>query len=117
MGTLDDAALPDGTYEVRAHLRDGAGNERTADRRRDGSPMLVSLPARAATRIVLAERRRCKRRRGGRPRCVPDRGPIRGNGTTIRGELRAGDRPLAQSPIVVLSTRRAAAGRCRVRRR
>ena len=38
VGRLDDAALPDGTYEVRAHLRDGAGNERTADRRRDGSP-------------------------------------------------------------------------------
>ncbi len=103
VGTLDDAALPDGVYEIRAHLRDGAGNERTADRRRDGSPMLVSLPARAATRIVLAERMRCKRRRGGRPRCVPDRGPIRGNGNTIRGELLAGNRPLAQAPIVVMS--------------
>jgi hypothetical protein len=45
VGTLDDAALPDGVYEIRAHLRDGAGNERTADRRSDGSPMLVSLPA------------------------------------------------------------------------
>ena len=93
VGRLDDAALPDGTYEVRAHLRDGAGNERTADRRRDGSPMLVSLPARAATRIVLGARRRCKRQRGGRVRCTPDRGPVRGNGVTLRGELRAGGPP------------------------
>ena len=105
VGRLDDAALPDGTYEVRAHLRDGAGNERTADRRRDGSPMLVSLPARAATRIVLGERRRCKRRRGGRS-LHADRGPVRGNGITIRGELRAGDRPLVRSPIVVLTAPR-----------
>ena len=106
MGRLDDAALPDGTYEVRAHLRDGAGNERTADRRRDGSPMLVSLPARAVTRIVLGERRRCKRLRGGRARCTRDRGPVRGNGVTVRGELRAGDRPLVHSPIVVLTAPR-----------
>ena len=94
VGTLDDASLPDGVYEIRAHLRDGAGNERMADWRRDGSPMLESLPARAATRIVLAERMRCKRRRGGRLCCVPDRGPIRGNGNTIRGELLAGTAPL-----------------------
>ena len=106
VGRLDDAALPDGTYEVRAHLRDGAGNERTADRRRDGSPMLVSLPARAATRIVLGERRRCKRRARPAALRARDRGPVRGNGITVRGELRAGDRPLVHSPIVVLTAPR-----------
>ena len=80
VGRLDDAALPDGTYEVRAHLRDGAGNERTADRRRDGSPMLVSLPS---------ERRRGSCSGSGgvasaarRPRrCTPDRGPCAATGS------------------------------------
>lgn len=92
VGALDDAVLPDGTYAVRAHLRDGAGNERTVDRLRDGSPMLVSLPARAATRIVLAGRRRAR--------------PVRGNGRTVPGVLLSGERPLARAPIAVLAATR-----------
>jgi hypothetical protein len=109
---LDDASLPSGTYELRARVRDGAGNERTADRQRDGRPMLVSLPARGAATIVLEGRRRC-RRRGARPRCVTDRGSVRGNGSTVRGELRAGDRPVAHSPIAVLTAPRGGGGLAR----
>jgi hypothetical protein len=93
---LDDAALPAGVYELRAHVRDAAGNERTADKRRDGAPMRMSLPARAAARIVL-EQRTCRPRRRGRPRCA-----FR-NGKVIRGRLEGGEGPLAGAPIVVLS--------------
>ena len=34
---IDDVDLPDGAYELRAAVRDRAGNERTTDRRMDGS--------------------------------------------------------------------------------
>jgi hypothetical protein len=110
---LDDASLPSGTYELRAHVRDGAGNERTTDRRRDGAQMLVSLPARAATTISLGDRRRCKRRRRPRPRCAPNAGPVRGNSRIIHGELRVGGRPLAHSRLVVLIAPRAGGGLAR----
>jgi hypothetical protein len=84
VGALDDAALPDGTYELRAHVRDGAGNERTSTRRRDGTAATASLPARAAATIVLARRH-----------------PIRGNGKRIGGELRAGGRRIPGAAITV----------------
>jgi hypothetical protein len=108
--SLDDTSLPSGTYELRAHVRDGAGNERTADNRRDGARMLVSLPARAGATISLGARRRCRPARRGRPRCVTDRGPLRGNGRTIRGELRADGRPVAGARIAVLTAPRAGGG-------
>jgi hypothetical protein len=106
LASLDDASLPAGVYQLRAHVRDGAGNEHTTDRRRDGNPMLVTLPARAAASIVLSERRRCKRRRRARPRCARDNGPVRGNGNTVHGQLRAGDLPLPHASIVVLTAPR-----------
>jgi hypothetical protein len=112
-GALDDAVLPDGTYELRALVRDGAGNERTSDRRRDGSVMRISLPARAGARIVLERRRRCRRPRRGRPRCAREPGPVRGNGATIRGVLRAGERPLGGARIAVVATPRGGAGPAR----
>jgi hypothetical protein len=71
---VDDLALPDGLYEVRAHARDRAGNERTSDRRADGSTMQLRLPLRVRTGVVLARRglRNCRRRARGRPqRCRP----------------------------------------------
>jgi hypothetical protein len=113
-GMLDDTSLPDGTYELRAHVRDGAGNEHTAGQRRDGVPMRVSLPARAGVSIALAERRRCTRRRPGRPRCRSYGGPLRGNGKTIRGVLRAGEHPLASAPVAVLVKPRSGGGFARV---
>jgi len=110
---LDDSSLPAGTYVLRALVRDGAGNERTSDRRRDGSVMRLSLPARAGARFVLEGRRRCRRPRRGRPRCVRDRGPLRGNGATIRGTLRAGERPLGGARISVVATPRGGAAPAR----
>ena len=114
VGVLDDSALPDGVYELRAHVRDGAGNERTGDRRRDGTPMRIALPVRAASKLVLAQRRRCVRRPGGRRRCVSGQGPVHGNGHRIQGELRAGDRPVSGAPITVLAAPRSGGGFARV---
>jgi hypothetical protein len=48
---LDDEHLPDGAYEVRARAADLAGNERSTDRRSDGSSAAVTLPLRLRTRI------------------------------------------------------------------
>jgi hypothetical protein len=58
---VDDLALPDGIYELRAHARDRAGNERTGDRRRDGTPMRLRLPLRLGADVLLSTR--------GTPRC------------------------------------------------
>lgn len=48
---LDDEHLPDGAYEVRARAADLAGNERSTDRRSDGSSAAITLPLRLRTRI------------------------------------------------------------------
>ena len=58
---VDDLALPDGLYELRARARDRAGNERTGDRRGDGSRMQLRLPLRLGAGVLLSHR--------GRPRC------------------------------------------------
>jgi len=48
---IDDAALPAGTYVLRARAHDQAGNEASTDRRLDGQAMIVNLPLRVATRL------------------------------------------------------------------
>jgi hypothetical protein len=68
---VDDLSLPDGLYEVRAQARDRAGNERTGDRRADGSRMQLRLPLRLGTGVLLSSRGKpaCKRRRKPNRRC------------------------------------------------
>jgi YD repeat-containing protein len=66
---IDDAALPAGTYLVRAHVTDRAGNQTTQDRRGDGQLVVVTLPLRKPASIDAGfERtvRRPGRRRGTR---------------------------------------------------
>lgn len=46
--------LPDGTYEYAVTVRDRAGNERTGDRRLDGSKMELRLPLRLSSRTRIA---------------------------------------------------------------
>jgi hypothetical protein len=48
---IDDAALPAGTYMLRANVTDRAGNQTTQDRRGDGQPMMVTLPLRKPASI------------------------------------------------------------------
>ena len=43
---IDDAALPPGTYALRARAADQAGNAASTDRRLDGQPMTLTLPLR-----------------------------------------------------------------------
>lgn len=107
---IDDLALPDGLYELRAHVRDAAGNQRTSDRRRDGSKMELRLPIRLSSRIgVSAARRpaRCRpRRHHRRPRCASRRLgvsiEVRGRGELVRGLLQAGsDQPVPRGAVAV----------------
>jgi hypothetical protein len=48
---IDDAALPAGTYLLRARAYDQARNEGSTDRRADGQPMVVTLPLRIASTL------------------------------------------------------------------
>ena len=95
---IDDGTLPDGTYEVRARVRDIAGNERTGTNRVDGSPMRLVLPLRAGGAVDL-DRRAC--RSGRRPRCRTVRS-VR-NRSEVRGRLTANGAPVARTTITVLS--------------
>jgi hypothetical protein len=82
VGTVDDLALPDGLYAVRALVHDRAGNERIGDRRRDGSRMQIRLPLRLASRIALAPH-------GGRRRPAPAIA-VKARRTRVDGVLRTG---------------------------
>jgi hypothetical protein len=73
---LDDAALRAGGYELRAVVRDVAGNETVGTRRIDGAPATLTLPLRRRTTITL------------------DR-----SGRTLRARLTAGGRPLGTRPL------------------
>ncbi len=95
---IDDLGLPDGTYELRARVRDVAGNERTGANRVDGSPMRVVLPLRAAGALQL-DRRRCRYKR--RPRCRTVRS-VR-NRSELSGRLTANGASVGRTTITVLS--------------
>jgi hypothetical protein len=94
---IDDLTLPDGIYELRARVRDVAGNERTGTRRTDGSPMRLVLPLRAGGAIALSARR-CKAK-GRRCRAVRS---IR-NGMRVHGRLTANGGPVPNTTVTVLS--------------
>lgn len=74
---IDDAAMPAGTYLLRATARDQASNEASTSQRLDGQPMTVTLPLRTPstmqagvvgrrivkqTVVVHGKRRRVRRR-------------------------------------------------------
>jgi hypothetical protein len=94
---IDDLTLPDGIYELRARVRDVAGNERTGTRRTDGSPMRLVLPLRAGGAIALSARR-CKAKSR---RCRAVRS-IR-NGMRVHGRLTANGGPVPNTTVTVLS--------------
>jgi hypothetical protein len=117
LAAVDDLELPDGLYEVRAHVRDRAGNERTGDRRRDGSKMQIRLPLRLASGVTLASNRpRCRRSRGRKRRCRPHRvaGPaiaVKGRRTRVHGVLRTGlGQPISSARIGVSEQLRTGGG-------
>ena len=107
---IDDVALPDGVYEVRARVRDVAGNERTSDRRRDGDRMLLRLPLRARSGLVLSARGkpRCRRGAGRRKtRCRPSAHAgativVRAHRARIAGLLQSmSGEPIRHAPLSV----------------
>jgi hypothetical protein len=115
---VDDLALPDGLYELRAHARDRAGNERTGDRRRDGSKMLLQLPLRLRSTVVLSNRGRprCRRARGRKRRCRPAPGArptlvVKGRRATVSGLLRSAEgEPIAMARVPVFEQVRTGGG-------
>jgi len=82
---MDDEALPAGRYEMRAVVRDVAGNEAVVDRWSDGSATTLGMPLRLGAEVEVAgtvtvkrcgkaARRRAagkRRKRSGRPKCRP----------------------------------------------
>lgn len=114
---VDDLALPDGLYEVRAYVRDRAGNERTGDRRRDGAKMQIRLPLRLATGIALSSRGRasCPRPHRNR-RCRPRRAAgstivVKGRTAQVQGLLRTGrGEPIANARVSVSEQLRTGGG-------
>jgi hypothetical protein len=104
----DSAAYPPGLYELRAEVRDAAGNAARTDRREGGAPMLLPNPLKTTTSLSagfggrVLRWHRC-RRRGKRRSCrrqtIADFGrrPARraipyGRGLALSGKLVAGPR-------------------------
>ena len=87
---LNDVELPDESYELRARVRDRAGNEHTSYEREDGAKMTVTLPLRLTSRLALGKTKRKRK--------VP---------TGLSGLLRgAAGRPLADAPLTVFEQAR-----------
>ena len=98
---VDDALLPAGKYLLRAHVTDGAGNERTITSRPDGSQMEVKLPLRNATRLTAGR----PYKRAASRRTALDRTPELAFGATsvLRGRLVGADgKPRADAPLEVI---------------
>jgi len=102
---LDDALLR-GHYELRARVRDRAGNEAIGDHRRNGAPALANVSGlRAVTHLTVGVAARV---RGGRFR--PAATVRFGRPAAVRGTLlRAGGAPVARALVEVYS-RAASAG-------
>ena len=103
---LDDAALPAGVYALRARASDRAGNVGFGERRADGFPAVISLPARARSAMRAGVRRRAGRRgRKGRRRGVRLAPVVRarqGRRVVVRGKLTGpAGAPLANTALAV----------------
>ena len=59
---LDDEALPDGSYDLRARAVDRAGNERSTQSMQDGQPATIALPVRVKTRLAVGKVTRVRAR-------------------------------------------------------
>jgi hypothetical protein len=104
---VDDERLDPGVYDVRARAVDEAGNERTVERREDGTPAQLALPLRIRTRLAVGRPRRVRARGANgkrRYRIVLVERPRTRFGHTIplRGRLTSpGGNPLAGREVVV----------------
>ncbi|MEA2141708.1 MAG: hypothetical protein QOI64_138, partial [Solirubrobacteraceae bacterium] len=62
---VDDEALANGTYHLRAWTADRAGNERSTQSRQNGESATVSLPIRIRSRLVVGRRTRVRAKGSG----------------------------------------------------
>ena len=104
---VDDEQLARGVYELRARAVDEAGNERSADKREDGTFARLALPLRIRTRLAVGRPKRVRARDSGgkrRYRIVLIERPRSRFGHTIplRGRLTSpGGNPLAGKEVEV----------------
>jgi len=87
---LDDATLRAGAYELRARVRDVAGNEAVGMRRVDGAPATLTLPLRRRTTLAVSRAGRLLR-----ARLSIDASPARRSAATTGGEPAASRVPAA----------------------
>jgi hypothetical protein len=106
---LDDEVLPDGTYDLRAHVVDRAGNERTTTALADGTPLTAQLPVRAGSALTAGRlaRVRVAGSRGARPRyrrVLLSRPAVRyGQSVALSGRLVDGmNKPRSNAVVEVL---------------
>jgi hypothetical protein len=100
---VDDAALPDGIYNLRARVFDAAGNERSTSTRESGATAHLSLPLRVPTRLT-AGGVRVRRGADGRGRTILVRTATARYGVPIvvRGRLTTrGGNPLANTDVEI----------------
>lgn len=103
VATFPEDRVPRGSYELRARVRDRAGNATDARRRRDGRPMTVRSPLRPATVLTagLVAKLSGRRRAAQQQRSIVVR---YGRGATLRGRLQtAGGEPLSDVRLAVLA--------------
>jgi len=105
---LDDEALPDGLYSLRARVFDLASNERSTTEDANGKPVKIALPVRVRTRLAVGRVKRVRSRRTRRGKRVYRRTlvvrPRSKYGRTVRlsGRLTTpGANPLADRDIEV----------------
>jgi len=116
---LTNDALPDGSYELRALVRDIAGNTAIGTQRTDGAAATLQFPLRLPTAVALGRSHRVRtcrtvRHRNGRSgrrcstsvRSTPLGGPVRlgfGQRTIVDGSLRStdGNQPVRGGSLVV----------------
>ena len=104
---IDDAALPPGTYVLRAHATDRAGNLSTQDRREDGQLVAITLPLRRRASIEAGFERTIRRPGKRRGTMVVQRPNARvgyGQRSTIAGRLTTeGGRAIASAAVQLLA--------------
>jgi hypothetical protein len=103
---IDDAALPAGTYLLRAQATDRAGNQTTQDRRGDGQPVVVTLPLRKAASIDAGFERTVRRpgkRRGTMVVLRPAARVEYEQRAAIAGRLTADGRAIASAAVQLIA--------------
>jgi hypothetical protein len=108
LARVDDAALPAGSYLLRATARDRAANQNSTESRLDGRPVTLTLPLRTPTRVhagVVTDRGDHRRRGRARATDLKQRARISvGREVRIAGVVKARDgRPLGDAQVHLLS--------------